>query len=70
MTTKDGRAMDARQIKEAYQSVETALSRVGKLLRTTEAGKYMWSSEHKSAVTGLKVIVTKLRRTVPDYGRS
>jgi len=65
----DQRAADARQIEEAYESVERALSQVGKLLRTTEAGRFMWSSEHKSAVTGLKVIVEKLRRDVPNYGQ-
>jgi len=67
MKTDKNRARDARQIKDAYQSVEAALSRVGRLLRTTEAGKFMWSSDHKSAVTGLKVVVAKLRWDVPDY---
>lgn len=63
------RAADARQIEEAYESVERALSRVGKLLRTTDAGRFMWSREHKTAVAGLKIIVNRLRRDVPNYGQ-
>ena len=63
------RAKDSERIQEAYLDVAKALSVVGNLLRTTEAGKYHWSAEHKTAVSGLNVIVKQLRRAVPDYGQ-
>ena len=65
----DQRADDVEKIEQAYLKVETALKEVGYLLRTTEAGKYMWSSDHKAALTGLRVLVAQLRRDVPAYGR-
>lgn len=61
------RVVDVIKIKRAYDEVGESLRIVGKLLRTTEAGKYMWSSDHKSAVTGLRIIVETLRREVPSY---
>lgn len=61
------RALDSIEIKKAYKTVEGALRAVGKLLRTTEAGKYMWASDHKNAVTGLRVAIEKLRHNVPRY---
>ena len=64
---KSQRAIDANEICAAYEAVEHELRRVGKLLRTTEAGKYLWSRDHKAAVTGLRVIVEQLRRDVPSY---
>ena len=63
----DTRHDDSKKIKNAYEQVERDLACVGKLLRTTEAGKYGWSSSHKSAITGLKSIIEKLRDDVPDY---
>jgi hypothetical protein len=65
----DKRQADVQAIEKAYSEVEAALSNVGKLLRTTEAGKFMWASDHKSAVTGLRIVVEKLRGNVPSYGR-
>jgi len=69
MTAADQRAIDAEQIKQAYRDAEAALSHVSRLLRSTEAGRYMWSAEHKTAISGLKVVVGMLRKDVPDYGR-
>lgn len=63
----DTRPEDSRKIQAAYADVERALRRVGKLLRTTYAGKFMWSSDHKAAVSGLRVVVEKLRYSVPRY---
>lgn len=65
----DRRQTDVEAIEKAYSEVEAALSKVGKLLRTTEAGKFMWANDHKSAVTGLRIVVEKLRADVPSYGR-
>ena len=64
---KSQRAIDAAEICAAYESVEEGLRRVGKLLRTTEVGRYLWARDHKAAVTGLRVIVKQLRRDVPSY---
>ena len=59
----------ASEIRAAYKYAEKALRRVGRLLRTTEAGRYMWSSEHKTAVSGLCVMLDKLAYDVPDYAQ-
>ena len=64
------RAEDSRKIRLAYLEVEFALLKVGKLLRTTEAGRYAWAANHRSAVTGLKVVAEKLREDVPRYDGS
>ncbi len=64
---EDQRAVDADTIMASYNKVEESLRVVGKLLRTTEAGKYMWANDHKSAVTGLRIVVEKLRHDVPRY---
>jgi hypothetical protein len=63
----DKRGLDTIKIKEAYKNIEKSLREVGRLLRVTEAGKFMWSSDHKSAVTGLRIVIEKLRYDVPDY---
>lgn len=68
--TMDKRTEDVRQIRLAYLDVEIALRKVGTLLRTTDAGKYMWASDHRSAVTGLRVVTEKLREDVPRYDGS
>lgn len=62
------RAIDGKEIREAYRTVEESLRAVGKLLRTTEAGHYMWASDHKSVVTGLRIVIEKLQHDVPRYG--
>jgi hypothetical protein len=64
---KDNRHHDIIRIESAYKEVIRALSHAGLLLRTTEAGKFMWSSEHKTIITGLKGIVEKLYCDLPDY---
>ena len=61
------RQQAAREIRVAYKDAEKTLRRVGRLLRTTEAGRYMWSAEHKTAVSGLCVMLDKLAYDVPDY---
>lgn len=63
------REIDAKQIKDAYSEVEDALRTVGRLLRTTEAGRFMWATDHRTAVTGLRIVVEKLKYDVPDYGQ-
>jgi hypothetical protein len=57
----------AGEIRAAYKDAEKALRRVGRLLRTTEAGSYLWATEHKTAVSGLCVVLTKLEQDVPYY---
>lgn len=64
---KDSRANDTAEIRMAYENVEESLRNVGKLLRTTYAGKFMWSHDHRNAVTGLRAIIKKLRDDVPLY---
>jgi len=61
------RKADAVKIRESYLLAEDALRECGRLLRTTEAGRYMWSADHKSAMTGLRVMVEALRYRIPDY---
>jgi hypothetical protein len=53
------------KIKAAYEDVEKALKEVGTLLRTETLA--MWSTDHKSAVTGLRIVIKKLRESVPNY---
>lgn len=69
MTEKqcDTRALDAEQIKAAYDEADRALQMVGKIIRTSKAGKYIWASDHKTAISGLRVVVRKLRNDVPRY---
>ena len=64
------RAEDSRKIRLAYLEVEFALLKVGKLLRTTEAGRYAWAAKHRSAVTGLRAVMEKMREDVPRYDGS
>ena len=54
-------------IRAAYQRADEALGQVGKLLRTTHAGEFLWSADHKTAISGLRAIVRKLREDVPFY---
>jgi len=61
------RQQTASEIRAAYKDAERALRRVGRLLRTTEAGRYMWSADHKTAVSGICVVLDKLAYDVPDY---
>ena len=69
MSLSSDRAVGAKAIEDAYSLIEKSLSRVGKLLRTTHAGRYLWAADHKAAVSGLKVIVKHLRNDVPNYGQ-
>jgi len=57
-------------IRAAYDRADAALRQVGKLLRTTHAGEYLWSADHKTAISGLRVVVQKLRQDVPYYNDS
>lgn len=61
------RQRTAAEIKAAYLDAEIAVRRVGRLLRTTEAGRYMWSAKHKTAVSGLCVMLDTLAYDVPGY---
>jgi hypothetical protein len=61
------RAEDAKQIKQAYLEAERAVSKVGTLLRTTQAGEYLWANRHKTAVSGIKATLSIMRSDVPDY---
>jgi hypothetical protein len=63
----DVRKEESERIRLAYGRVEEALADVGKLLRTTEAGSFMWAGRHKTAVSGLKATVNILRYAVPRY---
>ena len=65
----DFREASAKQIHDAYLSAEKELRKVGRLLRTTEAGKYVWATEHKTAVSGLAICINKLAYDVPDYNQ-
>ncbi len=61
------RAEDAKQIKEAYLEAERAVAKVGTLLRTTQAGEYLWARRHKTAISGIKATLLIMRSHVPDY---
>jgi hypothetical protein len=61
------RAESADEIRQAYRDARAALQQVGKLLRTTEAGRYMWSARHKTIVSGLVANMGVLERDVPCY---
>ena len=61
------RQQTAQEIRAAYLDAEKALRHVGRLLRTTEAGRYLWSAKHKTAVSGLCAMVYTLAYDVPDY---
>ena len=61
------RAKDMVKINVAYSEVEDALRHAGKLLRTTHAGEYLWSGDHKAAITGLRIVMEKLRQNLPHY---
>lgn len=66
-TVLSQRAIDALEIMEAYRTVEESLRIAGKLLRTTYAGEFMWATDHKSTITGLRIVMEKLRDDVPSY---
>jgi hypothetical protein len=55
------------RIESAYKDAETALREVGRLLRTTYAGKFMWASDHKIAVSGIRIALESMRRRLPRY---
>lgn len=63
----DVREFETDLIRNAYRVVEESLRTVGKLLRSTEAGQFLWSAEHKTAISGLRVLVKRLRQDVPHY---
>ena len=63
------RAVDAIAIESAYEAAESSLERVLELLRTTEAGRFMWAENHKDALSGIVTIVHMLRCDVPNYGQ-
>ena len=63
----DNRREDVAEIRQAYKQAVDSVSEIGRLLRTTDSGKYMWSADHKTAISGIKVILKKLRADVPQY---
>lgn len=67
MNTKNPRAEEAHRIRSAYDDVEASLRRLGKLLRTTHAGEFLWSASHKTAISGLCVVIRALHGDVPYY---
>ena len=64
---KDNRAKDVIEIRHAYTDAEKALRKVGTLLRTTDAGCYLWANRHKTMVSGLSAVLFTLRCDVPIY---
>jgi len=64
------RAESAARIRAAYDDAIKAVAHVGKLLRTTEAGRYLWADRHKTSVSGVKAMLGVLRDDVPRYGES
>lgn len=63
----DVRTLDSVRIKSAYQNAERSLREVGRLLRTTHAGKALWAGPHKTAVSGMVAMIEVLERDVPEY---
>jgi len=57
----------ANQIRRAYWDAEIAVRKIGNLLRTTEAGTYMWSARHKTAISGMAAILRLISLDVPHY---
>jgi len=67
MSVLEKRRVTAAQIRQAYLDAETSLRDVGRLLRTTDAGKYLWAVQHKTVVSGLAIVLNKLAYDVPEY---
>jgi hypothetical protein len=67
VSNENPRRRETDAIRAAYDHADAALHQVGKLLRTTRAGEFLWSAEHKTAISGLRVMVQKLRQDVPYY---
>jgi hypothetical protein len=61
------RAEDAKKIKQAYLEAERAVAKVGTLLRTTQAGEYLWALRHKTSISGIRATLSIMRSDVPDY---
>ena len=64
---KTQRSKDADRIRQAYDEAIKAVARVGYLLRTTEAGRYMWADRHKTAMSGMKATLTICKYAVPYH---
>jgi hypothetical protein len=64
---RDTRQESSAKIIQAYKNADLALAEIGRLLRTTESGKFMWSSEHKTFVSGMRVAVQAMMKEVPRY---
>lgn len=63
----DQRHKEAVQIAEAYAAADRALAHLGRLLRSTDAGTYLWAAPHKTAVSGIRAVLKALRNDVPNY---
>jgi hypothetical protein len=62
------RKTDSEKLRDAYDEVIRALGVVSKVLRTSSIkGYFGWVGPQKSAVTGIKVLIQKLRDDVPRY---
>jgi len=59
--------VDCIYIRGAYSESIKMLKYAGRLLRTTEAGRRMWSARHKTAISGLCVLIKDLMDSVPTY---
>jgi len=65
--THEQRALDAKEICKAYVEAQEAIAKIGTLLRTTYAGRFMWSNRHRTAISGIKATLCIMRSDVPDY---
>lgn len=63
----DIRAQESLAIKKKYEDAIEALRQVGYLLRKTEAGRFIWAGNHKTAIAGLKATLRILKNDVPTY---
>jgi hypothetical protein len=65
--THEQRAIDAKEICKAYVEAQEAIAKIGTLLRTTYAGRFLWSNRHRTAISGIKATLCIMRSDVPDY---
>ena len=62
------RKVDAERLRAAYGEVIDALTKSGKILRTSSiSGYFGWVAPQKTAIAGLKALIAKLKDDVPRY---
>jgi len=61
------RRREAEQIRALYREAAQALRRVGRKLRTSPEGRFLWATKHKTAISGLAASIEILASDVPHF---